>query len=526
MTLADRNLREQTLFALYKNPPFTGMEEALRESLAQVTDRIYSTKGEWTRKKLVAIQTELGQRLKVNYKKLQKDLPKDLHDQVNTTSLFKLDATSAQSVMSLGLVQGYTPNELFNTVEQSHIRQLKVTLAGAVARGAPVNEIVKLLKDKNVSLTKSQLKTAIITVQNEARAATRHYNYTRMEDEGLIDGYVYNATLDGRTSEYCREHDGRTYWKPIKEIAGQINVHFRCRSVFIPTSKDLTTRASIHGPVENIRYADWFKNQDVDFQRTVLGRTKFNLFKEGKFLVQGLPDVMAGDSLEMETIAAMIGNVELTALSSDPLTVAATRQDLETVLIADTRFREAYEVVDKQMDNLNNELIAMRTYGKKLKLSDLEIKTVAIQTNEYTVRDVPGFMFEQINSQLRHESSLLRVDQLESFTRILNNTLDKLPKKKFKTLYRGVNFTSKVLEAHSKGKTVTYEAFTSTSASLAGSLDGNYTLVITPTRHNGGYLGNLSTHPKEEEFLFKPGTKFLVTSVDEDKSYIHLTEIE
>lgn len=304
MTLQDRALREQTLFSLYSNPPFSDTEAALKAALIQIVNKIYDTTGIWSKKKLAEIAKIISHEIGSSYESLIDKVIADLEIQVDTVSLYKLSKDVVDTIVSpTNLVQGYTMDDLFKTVSKNHTKQLQVTFAAAAARGASADEIVRLLKDKNDTLTKTQLKSAVITTQNEARYRVSVENYKTMEDEGLIDGYIYDATLDGRTTEYCRDHDGKVYYKPISEISNVCKVHFRCRSVLRPYSKDVTTRASMFGPVENEPYSKWFARQDEGFQKSVLGSKKFKEYQDGVYKIGGLVNVVdANQSLDISKI--------------------------------------------------------------------------------------------------------------------------------------------------------------------------------------------------------------------------------
>jgi SPP1 gp7 family putative phage head morphogenesis protein len=203
---------------------------------------------------------------------------------------------------STRLIQGYEAKELFKVTSDNHARQLKVLVGAGVAQGMPASKIIQNIKQKSTKLTKGQLKTSVFTSITEARAVTRHDSYKKLESLGVVKGYEYVSTLDSRTSEYCRDHDGRKYYKEIDEIASEINVHFNCRSVFKPISSKETTRASIDGPVPaNETYSEWFKRQPEDFQKTTLGSKKFKAYKSGAYKIGGLPDVR-GTSLSLEKI--------------------------------------------------------------------------------------------------------------------------------------------------------------------------------------------------------------------------------
>jgi len=189
-------------------------------------------------------------------------------------------------------VQGYTAKDLFKTTSDNHARQLRVLIGSGVSQGKTAPTIINELIAKNSKLSKAQLKNAIFTTVTESRAVSRHDSYGRLERSGVIEGYEYVAALDSRTTEYCRDHDGKIYRKPIEEIQKLINVHFHCRSIFVPITKTAKReiRASQFGPVPDESYSKWFDRQNESFQKKTLGTKKFKLFKAGDYKIGGIVD--------------------------------------------------------------------------------------------------------------------------------------------------------------------------------------------------------------------------------------------
>lgn len=133
------------------------------------------------------------------------------------------------------------------------------------------------------------VRTAISHTANFARQS--FYD----ENESLIKGYRYTATLDGRTTELCASRDGNIY--PVDKPKPAIPAHFNCRSsytVVLKSWRELgidedeispSTRASMDGQVpETLTYQEWLRRKPAAFQNEVLGVTKGKLFREGMTL--------------------------------------------------------------------------------------------------------------------------------------------------------------------------------------------------------------------------------------------------
>ena len=312
-SIYNRELQESTLFELFSSDTYTDTEKSLKVAIASINENLTNAKeGSWTKKRLTelkkAVDIEISGAYSKTFSALQ-DETKDIAKIVRTNMLGADDIHVPTKVLEQitnpnRVVQGYGAKELFKLTSDNHARQLKVLIASGVSQGKTNSTIVAELITKNSRLSKAQLKNAVFTHITESRAIVRHNSFESLEKKGVIIGYEYVSTLDSHTSEYCRNHDGRKYYKSIREIQHYINVHFHCRSVFAPLtdSKDLSTkRASMNGQVEDETYSSWFKKQPEDFQKTVLGNKKFNSYKNGSYVIGGLADVV-GKSLSLVQI--------------------------------------------------------------------------------------------------------------------------------------------------------------------------------------------------------------------------------
>ncbi|MBT9158776.1 MAG: hypothetical protein DDT26_00023 [Dehalococcoidia bacterium] len=124
-------------------------------------------------------------------------------------------------------------------------------------------------------------RTAIQHVANSARAKVWEDN------QDVIDGYQWVATLDTRTSPICRARDGERYEVGQGPLPP---AHPGCRSTtvavfggeFGAALDEELTRASAGGQVPaGETYYDWLKRQDADFQDQALGPTRGRLFRDG-----------------------------------------------------------------------------------------------------------------------------------------------------------------------------------------------------------------------------------------------------
>jgi hypothetical protein len=50
------------------------------------------------------------------------------------------------------------------------------------------------------------------------------------------------------------------------------------------------------------KYSEWFDRQDEDFQRQVLGKTRFELYKQGKLKLKQMSDATTGQILTLKEL--------------------------------------------------------------------------------------------------------------------------------------------------------------------------------------------------------------------------------
>ncbi len=309
MTYIDLSFQEATLFENYVSKGYSDYLIALKLADERITQRILATKGEWTKTKLNDIKRAINEEISMAYGGLFESMQEESVTTANLVMgavLGNEGTRISKSVMNDLLnskrdIIGYTFKELFNLTEENQARQLRVIVSSGVSQGLPTDEIIRNYNIKSDKLSRGQLKSNIFTVISHSRDAGRHEAYKSLEDDDITRGYEYEATLDGRTSQYCRIHDNNKYYKSIEEIEHLIKVHFNCRSVFIPLpSLNLSSgqRASQFGATKHKNYESWYLSQDDNFHKTTLENKKYNAFLKGKYKVKSLADITKSQDLE------------------------------------------------------------------------------------------------------------------------------------------------------------------------------------------------------------------------------------
>lgn len=316
MNFYDLTLAEASLFENYKSKGYDDLLTALRLADEKIISDIYKTKGEWTRKNLSSVKrsinTEIGNAygglfesmqdesvetaqivLGASLGKIGADLPKAVID----------DLIGSKRLIRMSEESVYEFKELFGLTSNNHARQLRVLISSGVAQGKTVNQIIRDYNIKSDKLSKGQLKSNIFTVIANSRDEGRYVAYKQLEDEGIIEAYLYDATLDSSTTIYCREHDQRKYFDKIENIQSEIKVHANCRSIFRPIpllDQEGSTRASQIGETEELPYSQWYAKQSDSFKKSTLTNRRYNAYLKGNFKVSGLSDL--NKKVPIETI--------------------------------------------------------------------------------------------------------------------------------------------------------------------------------------------------------------------------------
>lgn len=155
------------------------------------------------------------------------------------------------------------------------VNELQRQLTQSIIRGKDLKDIAKDIA-KSFETSKSNATRLIYT---ESAAFTSMADEASYKETGL-EKYKVLATLDNRTSETCREMDGKVFHlKDYKIFVTAPPFHIRCRSTTVPEFDDFLqdeTRAMRNpntGKSERIpymNYDDWYKKHVVSNPEALL----------------------------------------------------------------------------------------------------------------------------------------------------------------------------------------------------------------------------------------------------------------
>ncbi len=196
--------------------------------------------------------------------------------------------------------QGRTFNEWMNSLNRRTASRVKQAMNQGLVQGESIDDIVRRIRGTGgvFQETRRNLQAIVRTSATHVSAQARELTYSNNED--VVKGVQYVATLDARTTEICAGLDGRVF--EVNE-GPRPPMHVNCRSTTVPVLKsweelgiparelDPSTRASMNGQVsEDVTFNQWLKRQSKGVQNEVLGATRGKLFREGKISVDRLTD--------------------------------------------------------------------------------------------------------------------------------------------------------------------------------------------------------------------------------------------
>lgn len=162
--------------------------------------------------------------------------------------------------------------------------------------------------DGVLAITQRNASAVVATgVQHVAMTARME---TLKENAGLVTGYRWISTLDGRTSAVCKSLDQRVF----KTGKGPVPpAHVRCRSSIAPELnakyaflREGATRASKDGQVDAATtYYEWLKRQPATFQDVALGPVRAKLFRDGGLTAERFAELQLDRNFRPLTIAQL-----------------------------------------------------------------------------------------------------------------------------------------------------------------------------------------------------------------------------
>ncbi|WML44081.1 minor capsid protein [Neobacillus sp. PS3-40] len=142
------------------------------------------------------------------------------------------------------------------------IQTLKTELANGVRQGESVDKIATRVKNQ-MGIRYNQSRTLIRTESARVIASAQEKIY---QDSGVVKELIYTATLDNKTTQFCRKHDGNRY-KIDDPKRPSLPAHINCRSAWIPAVKDYQPKVRKDNENKQIikykNYEEWSKTKGI-----------------------------------------------------------------------------------------------------------------------------------------------------------------------------------------------------------------------------------------------------------------------
>lgn len=200
-------------------------------------------------------------------------------------------------------VLGKTTLQQLGGIKNALVKKARVALGKVVAAGGSVQKAGNVLRE-TFGLSRDRANITARTAMLDSAMKARDEAYKRNED--AIESYTFLATLDSRTCPICGLWDNTT-----EKERGDLPtppLHPRCRCFIRPNTK---TTESVQRPAifeqerrtvnhrdgststkftntdvgtvsDKTSYQQFFKKQPAAWQREVLGKTRYELLRDGK----------------------------------------------------------------------------------------------------------------------------------------------------------------------------------------------------------------------------------------------------
>ena len=349
-------------------------------------------------KRLQALLTQTKETIKTHNEAIKGTMEKELYDLAEMESAFTEGAFNAavgaevatvaissnrlKALAGKSLVEGKFPKEWWDKQSAGLREKFSEEMRMGMNRGESLGELSKRLRDNVMPVSRRNADALVRTSAQTVIQEARRESYKEMTD--LIKGYKYSATLDTRTSPYCRAADGAILNKDYSVASGPSFVkpppnHWNCRSSLVPITKSWSEleslykgtkkmdkidkiptkmRASMDGKVPvGTNYTDWLRGRPEAVQNDILGLPRAELFREGKIHDMGQLLDQSGSPLTIKELKSRIasgtliepitGKVYVNSLTKKGKELAKKVKDAEAAAASKKVAEEAEEVAKK-----------------------------------------------------------------------------------------------------------------------------------------------------------------------------------
>jgi SPP1 gp7 family putative phage head morphogenesis protein len=209
---------------------------------------------------------------------------------------------------------GQLVDYLFSDIAANLRKKVEYVIRDGFSQGQTNQQIINRIKGrKSLDYKDGLLQSERYVIERQVRTARSHVSNAAYIDVYKALGYEYVkvvATLDGRTCKYCASVDGRVYHidDPTRP---RFPVHPHNRTTYVGCDRDgniggvrpfvmderkvkdipKEERKHLIGQLDaNTSFKEFFEQSDEFFQRTWLGKSKYELYKKGEYSIDKFAD--------------------------------------------------------------------------------------------------------------------------------------------------------------------------------------------------------------------------------------------
>lgn len=311
--LADVGTRRQIMIQRFANGTWEELRPALEELAEQLGTAVART--ETSRQRLGILMREVEDLLSAANGQISKTLQERVMEfaqeevefqrsaigQVSSVETVLPDAEQLRAAVLAGTMelvignesQRLTVDQMIGRYSASNAREIKNTISAGFISGETTDQITARVRRKVQGRTAAQARTVVATAINHA--STQAKRAFSQENESVLAGEEYLATLDARTTMTCAAYDGRIF--PVNQ-GPQPPLHYNCRSTRVPVPPEDSVLPGLEGERPavvngqssavsgNKTFKGWLRDQPVEFRdeffsKFTNGQEKRLLFDRG-----------------------------------------------------------------------------------------------------------------------------------------------------------------------------------------------------------------------------------------------------
>jgi SPP1 gp7 family putative phage head morphogenesis protein len=246
-----------------------GLAAAKKELLAGVRDSL---------KQEIAWQTKAFQGIAPNGTKIRRVSAKTLNKVLD-----RLRVQESKIDTLFRRIQRDTTSRIMNTVRRGMWDKNATSDILTSIKGTRTNRFVDGLLNK----TRAQIEAVVRSAHGEVIESAKEAFFS--ENDHLVKAVQLCAVLDEHTTAYCRSIDGDVY--PVGE-GPRPPFHYNCRTTTTPVLRSWKElgigpdKRFTGTPADKVTYNEWLKRQRADIQDQVLGKTRAQLYRDGKVAIE------------------------------------------------------------------------------------------------------------------------------------------------------------------------------------------------------------------------------------------------